>query len=67
GACDVMTRGSFVIQPKQITVTVFPPIPAETVKEMDTVDLALLVRNQIAGALNQPLLQKEAIAQNEDV
>ena len=67
GACDVMPRGSFVIQPKQITVTVFQPIPAETVKEMDTVDLALLVRNQIAGALNQPLLQKEAIAQNEDV
>lgn len=66
GACDVMTRGSYIIQPKQITVTIFPPIPAETVKAMDTVDLALLVRNQIAGALGQPLIEKEAISQQEE-
>ena len=54
------------MHPKQVTVTVFPPIPVETVKEMDTVDLALLVRNQIASALGQPLLQKEDTLQNEE-
>ena len=66
GACNVMPRGKYIVQPKSITVTIFPPIPAETVKDMDTVDLALMVRNQIAGALGQPLLQKEESAQNEE-
>ena len=67
GACDVMPRGSFIIYPKQITVTIFPPIPVETVKEMDTVDLALMVRNQIADALGQPQMTKDTAAQNEEV
>ena len=67
GACDVMPRGSFIIYPKQITVTVFPPISVETVKEMDTIDLALLVRNQIAGALGQEAISKETAEQNEEV
>jgi 1-acyl-sn-glycerol-3-phosphate acyltransferase len=66
GACNVLTRGKYIMHPKQVTVTVFPPIPVETVKEMDTVDLALLVRNQIAGALGQPLLKKEDTLQNEE-
>lgn len=66
GACDVMTRGRFIVQPKQITVTVLPPIPSESVKEMDTVDLALMVRNQIADVLGQPMLQKEEIVQSEE-
>ncbi len=66
GACDVMPRGSFIIHPKQITVTIFPPIPVETVKEMDTVDLALMVRNQIADALGQPQICKDEAEQNED-
>lgn len=66
GACDVMPRGSFIIYPKKITVTVFPPISAEKVKEMDTMELALLVRNQIAGALGQELITKEEAEQNED-
>jgi len=56
-----------MIYPKQITVTVFPPIPVETVKEMDTIDLALLVRNQIAGALGQEAIGKETAEQNEEV
>lgn len=60
GACDVMPRGSFFIYPKQITLTIFPPISVETVKEMDTVDLAVLVRNQIAGALGQETITREA-------
>lgn len=66
GACDVMPRGSFIIRPKQITVTVFPPIPVETVKEMDTIDLALMVRNQIAGALGQEQIGRDQAEQNEE-
>ena len=65
GACDAMPRGSFIIAPKTITVTVFPPIPVETVKEMDTMDLALLVRNQIAGALGQETISREKAEQQE--
>lgn len=66
GACDVMPRGSFIIRPKQITVTIFPPIPAETVKEMETVELALMVRNQIAEALGQAPISKDEMKQNEE-
>lgn len=65
GACDVMPRGSFLIAPKQITLTIFPPIPAETVKELDTVDLAILVRNQIAGVLGQEPITKEWMMREE--
>ncbi len=66
GACDVMPRGSFIIHPKQITVTIFPAIAVETVKELDTVELAMMVRNQIACALGQELITKEQAAEQEN-
>lgn len=65
GACDVMPRDKFLVHPKKITVTVFPAIPAEQVKELDTVELALLVRNQIAGALGQEVINRAQAEQQE--
>ena len=63
GASKMMPRGSYFVYPAQVTVTVMPAIPAETVKELETVELARNVRNQIATVLGQPLLTKEAAEQ----
>ena len=55
GARDIMPRNSFWMYKTEVTVTVLPAISAETVQAMDTKELAMVVKKQIAGALGQSL------------
>jgi 1-acyl-sn-glycerol-3-phosphate acyltransferase len=53
GARDIMPRNSFWMKKATVTLTVMPAIPAEQVQAMDTMELADLVKGQIAEALGQ--------------
>ena len=55
GARDIMPRNSFWMYKTEVTVTVLPAISVETVQAMDTKELAMVVKKQIAGALGQSL------------
>ena len=55
GARDIMPRNSFWMYKTEVTVTVLPAISVETVQAMDTKELAMVVKQQIAGALGQSL------------
>ena len=55
GAGNIMPRNSFWMYKTEVTVTVLPAISAETVQTMDTKELAMIVKKQIAGALGQSL------------
>lgn len=52
---DILARNQVWVHKADVTVTVLPKIPAETVQTMDTKELAMLVRGQIAQALGQEL------------
>lgn len=65
GARDIMPRGSFLIYKRDVTVTVFPMIPAEQVQQMDTKELAAQIKEQIAGALGQEVTEKAGAQQDE--
>lgn len=55
GARNVMPRNSFWMYKSDVTVTILPAISAEVVQDMDTKELAMLVKRQIASALGQSL------------
>ena len=62
GAMDVMKRDSYLIHKADVTVTVMPVIPADTVQAMDTKELADLVKKQIAEALGQEFVPQSESA-----
>lgn len=55
GARNIMPRNSFWMYKSDVTVTILPAISAEVVQDMDTKELAMLVKRQIASALGQSL------------
>lgn len=59
GAMDVMKRDSYLIHKANVTVTIMPAIPVETVQAMDTKELANLVKKQIAEALGQEFVPQD--------
>lgn len=55
GARNIMPRNGFWMYKSDVTVTILPAISAEVVQDMDTKELAMLVKRQIASALGQSL------------